>query len=255
MTFAPASLLAARTYLAGHGVPLAALGIVGDAAHGNEGYHVGWDRLRYGYAGQDYSVSDSPRDGHPTNAASALDIGGFPRLRELSVWLVAQCRAGVADTRDIREIIYTPDGRVVRRWDRLGFRSGGDDSHLWHTHISYFRDSENRDKTALFRRFFEGETMVQFDQTDDGFGNGKENLYSVYRILLSLLDGRETVDNLHWCGTPSARANTLHGKLDELLARPAVTLDEGTIGLIAQQLSAVVGTVVVDELAARLRRE
>ena len=60
--------------------------------------------------------------------------------------------------RDLREIIYSPDGKVVRRWDRLGKRSSGDDSHLWHTHFSFFRDSTkaDRDQTPLFRRYLTG---------------------------------------------------------------------------------------------------
>src|SRR5690606_2158341 len=30
-------------------------------------------------------------------------------------------------------------------------------SHEWHLHVSYYRDSEHRDKTAPFRRFFDGD--------------------------------------------------------------------------------------------------
>jgi hypothetical protein len=72
------------------------------------------------------------------------------------LWIVGQCKAGAPDTRDIREVIYSPDGVTVKRWDRLGKRSSGDDSHRDHTHISYHRDAEGRDKVSLFKRFFEG---------------------------------------------------------------------------------------------------
>jgi hypothetical protein len=153
MTFAPSPLKKAQAYL--HdvtGLGWASLGIVGDSAH-RGGYHCGSDRVD----ADDYSVDESARDRQGlSGAASALDIGSFNRLREFSKWLVAECKAGAEDTKDIREVIYSPDGQTVRRWDRLGIRSSGDSSHRFHTHISFFRDSEDRDKTAVFRRFFEG---------------------------------------------------------------------------------------------------
>ncbi|WP_431881809.1 hypothetical protein [Micromonospora chalcea] len=137
----------------------AEVGIVGDPAH-RGGYHCGSDRVVAG----DYSVLESDRDRNGLSAyASALDVGWFKvgvgsrtyDLRHLSVWCVNQCAAGAADARDIREIIYSPDGKTVRRWDRLGRRSSGDTSHLWHTHFSFFRDATKagRDLTPLFRRY------------------------------------------------------------------------------------------------------
>lgn len=170
MSYAPNTILAARTYIIGRtGLNPAAVGIVGDVAHGGEGYHSGWDGLRLAYGRDDYSVSESPRDGNPTDAAMALDIGEFKGWLDFNRWLVAQCKAGAADTQDIREVIYTLGDGVVRRWDRLGVRSGGDDSHLFHTHLSYFRDSEGKDKTALFRRYFEGGSAASEDDDDMGF--------------------------------------------------------------------------------------
>lgn len=162
MSYAPATTLAARSYLLSRGVPADGLGIVGDTAHGNEGYHCGWDRLSRGYGTGDYSYGESPRDRVKSNAAMALDIGGMSEqwTEDFNVWLVAQCAAGTPDTQDIREVIYRTRDDKVRRWDRLGRRTSGDLSHLWHTHISYFRDSESRDKTALFRRYFEGDTEL-----------------------------------------------------------------------------------------------
>jgi hypothetical protein len=44
------------------------------------------------------------------------------------LWLVGRCKAGDPDAADIREIIYTPDGKTVQRYDRLGIRSTGDSS-------------------------------------------------------------------------------------------------------------------------------
>jgi hypothetical protein len=166
MSYAPQTLSTARSYVIDAlGVPANSVGIVGNEATHFSGYHLGWDRIRANYGWGDYSVSESSRDANPTDGAMALDIGMFSKgvmnLRHLSLWLVAQCAAGAPDTKDIREIIYSPDGRVVKRWDRLGKRSSGDGSHLTHTHISYFRDSEKRDKTSLFRRYVEGEDDME----------------------------------------------------------------------------------------------
>lgn len=165
-TYAPQRLLELRRYLKPlTGLPDNALGIVGDATH-EGGYHHGWNlrRMRNG-ATADYSWTESLRDrNHPSDAASAFDIGTFARLRELSLWLVSECEAGAADTLDIREIIYSPDGKTVKRWDRLGHRTSGDPSHLTHTHVSYFRDAEPRDKIHLYQRFFERVAMSDADR-------------------------------------------------------------------------------------------
>jgi len=160
VTYAPQDLLDAIRYLQSQGAPAASLGIVGDPAHvSTGGYHVGRDDLAaHGRLGYDYSVIESPRDRRPTGAASAIDFTGASWWRSLTLWLVARTAAGTPGTEDIREIIYTPDGRTVHRWDRLGRRSTGDDSHLYHTHVSFFRDSEGRRGSflALLRSFFTG---------------------------------------------------------------------------------------------------
>jgi hypothetical protein len=179
VTYAPDDLLAVIRYLAGRGAPWASLGCVGDASHGTAGYHIGGDIVDW----DDYSRAESPRDRSvTTSAASAIDFAGTVWWRPLTLWLVDQCRAGAPGTEDIREIIYTPDGETVRRWDRLGFRTGGDDSHLWHTHISFFRDSEGHRSSflALLRRYFEptpiiltvteDDDMPQPQLIQDGFG-------------------------------------------------------------------------------------
>ncbi|RLK12445.1 hypothetical protein DER29_5725 [Micromonospora sp. M71_S20] len=191
MTRAPQNLLAVRRLLLEHlnrdpdrsrdqDLEPAEVGIVGDPAH-RGGYHCGSDRV----VTRDYSVVESSRDSSGlTLDASALDVGSFRvsvggrthDLRSFSTWCVEQCAADSADSRDIREIIYSPDGKVVRRWDRLRKRTSGDNSHLWHTHFSFFRDSTkaNRDQTPLFRRYLtaigliappeEEPTMEQTDQ-------------------------------------------------------------------------------------------
>ncbi|GLY21707.1 hypothetical protein [Micromonospora sp. NBRC 101691] len=205
MTSAPDTLMAARRLLLTHldvqpgrtvasDLDPAEVGIVGDPDHVG-GYHCGTDRVRReGGQIRDYSVTESTRDRTGlSDYACALDIGEFRRtvagrvydLPHLSAWIVAQCTAGTADTRDIREVIWSPDGRTVRRWDRLGRRSTGDSSHRWHTHISYHRDAikAGRDQTALFRRYLttigliKGDTMATVSEIVEGVwsaGFGKD---------------------------------------------------------------------------------
>lgn len=152
MSYAPQALLDAREYLLDKtGLPDAGIGIVGDKSH-TYGYHLGKDRLKAG----DYSASLSRDKRGLSNAAAALDIGNFSKLVALTAFLVAEAKAGRAP--DIREVIGPKgDGRAYR-WDfhddEIEKRSDGD-SHEWHVHISYYRDSQDRDKTALFKKFFE----------------------------------------------------------------------------------------------------
>lgn len=201
MTFAPQSIAEARQFLLAtfdmHPGHLAAdldpdeVGIVGDSAH-RGGYHCGRDRC----STSDYSVAESQRDRAGLSlASSALDVGEFDEvvagqrvtLRTLSLWLVEQCRAGTPDTADIREVIYSPDGKTVKRWDRLGRRSSGDSSHLVHTHISYFRDSEGRSKRPLFVRFAAQLRGLEEVETDMPFvaKDGDTGQYYVCDLITS----------------------------------------------------------------------
>jgi hypothetical protein len=165
MSYAPDRLLDLRHFFQIY-VPLpdSALGIVGDVNH-DGGYHCGWDRRRI-RNGQlsDYSWQDSTRDSsHKTDAASAFDVGWFDvvigntrvTLIDFNDWFVRECAASAPDTLDVRSMIYTLDRQTVVRWDRTGKRSGGDSSHLKHTHVSYFRDAEDRDKIGPYKRFFD----------------------------------------------------------------------------------------------------
>jgi hypothetical protein len=164
MSYAPPTLVALADYWKAHGgVPL---GIVGDASHvaGGTSYHLGKDHLIPGA----YSAI-LPRDkAGLTNAASAIDLGKlngtYTELRTFSKWLVAECQAGFGKpgslTRDIREVIYSPDGVTVWRWDGVNNQHAtgpgqGDLSHTTHTHVSEFRDSEFRDKIAAISGYFE----------------------------------------------------------------------------------------------------
>ena len=174
MSLAPGSLLDLQAYWVSQGG--VSLGIVGNAVH-CKGYHLGKDRIYGscacrpknicvpGLADRDYSVMTARDKRGLSNAASAIDLGrlggSLRNLYKFSEWLVEQCQANADGTSDLREVIYSPDGTSVLRWDReRGYWSAprpgeADASHLTHTHLSYYRDSENRDKRPLFARFFE----------------------------------------------------------------------------------------------------
>jgi len=143
----------------------AEVGIVGDTAHAQTGtsYHLGADQL-----GADAYSARTARDvAGLTNAASAVDVGEFEIVtskgtfthRDLAVWSVAQCRANAPDTRDTREIIYSPDGQRVFRYDReRGVTSAPTeripaDSHRWHNHYSQYRDATKAGRTTLLAHF------------------------------------------------------------------------------------------------------
>lgn len=178
MTYPPADLVAVQHYVRDRtGLPWDALGIIHGSPQGG-GYHEGHDLLHAaGRApedpGSDYSYAESLRDRHGlTDAGSAFDMGdGFGRFREITLGIVSACQRNDPRTRDVREVIYTPDGVTVRRFDRLGIRSSGDSSHLTHTHTSFFRDAEGRRDRAdnylgLLRELFEGvvDDMLDYSQ-------------------------------------------------------------------------------------------
>ena len=168
MTFAPPTLNALRDYIVLNGATF--LGIAGDTAHQTKGvsYHLGADQL----TADAYSRKLARDRAGLTNAASAIDIGkvggSLAGLQKLSVWLAKECANRAIDTLDIREVIFSPDGSKVMRWDEPtqqvyqgGTGTGqGDDSHRTHTHVSFYRDAEFRDHTALFRRYFEEDEVT-----------------------------------------------------------------------------------------------
>jgi hypothetical protein len=269
MTFAPDDLLAVRQHL------LATLdlhpglivdddldpdevGIVGDSAHAaTGGYHEGDDDLaRVGLLDSDYSKRESARDRPGTNAASALDIGEFVHRRAdgsvltlptLSVALVQACLAGDPRTRDIREIIYSPDGQSVHRFDRLGIRSSGDDSHLFHTHVSFFRDSEGRraqpdNVLGLLAELIEGRTAAVTEQEEPMWAKIRDQgtvWRSAGRVRIAapdgptatawqrLLPGQEVADETALTAllgpTVDPELTIVRAQLAELLARSTAT--------------------------------
>ncbi|MDT0531720.1 hypothetical protein RM555_22270 [Micromonospora sp. DSM 115977] len=286
MTRAPQNLLAVRRLLLDHlnvdpdavrdqDLEPAEVGIVGDPAH-RGGYHCGSDRV----VPRDYSVVESPRDSSGlTLDAAALDVGLFRvsvggrahDLRSFSTWCVAQCTAGTTDSRDIREIIYSPDGKVVRRWDRLRKRTSGDNSHLWHTHFSFFRDSikANQDQTPLFRRYLTTIGLLE----DDMSAEAESKINSIYAgMFLGGSSMGRSVDPD--AGGPAAASNSVVAKLDYAMQRlDALTVQLNTLSnkdftdeqaivtgvlaaltpeKIAAAIPATMAQQVADELARRL---
>lgn len=172
MTTNPPTLQALAAYWVARGG--VNLGVVGDDSHvgGGTSYHLGRSQL----SANAYSIRTTRDRLGLSEAASAIDLGKLDGtltgLRVFSVWLVAYARQNGEGTNDIREIIYSPDGTLVLRWDReRGFASppqGGeaDASHRTHTHISFYRDAEARDHTTAFRPYF-GEAMWKLSINDE----------------------------------------------------------------------------------------
>ena len=201
MTFSPPTLLELRAFLAPHtGLSAGNLGIVGDTAHVKRGvsYHLGRDQL----LADAYSRTTARDRAGLSNAASAMDIGNHHELRRMSRDLVAACRANAPGTSDIREVIYSPDGKKVLRWDRERghasapvksvLRSGkwtqGDPSHLFHTHVSWYRDSEARSKLAVFKPLY-GEAVGEDDVPLIDFTLAKDEVAGIIKVK----DGGATV--------------------------------------------------------------
>jgi len=167
MSYAPKSISNAMAVWTSNGG--VNLGVVGNTGH-TVGYHLGKDRIYDGsgpgIGDSDYSIKLARDKAGLTNAAAAADLGrlngSLGQLQSFSKWLVGRCKANAPGTSDIREVIYSPDGTAVKRWDnnaKVLYTGGdgtgqGDNSHRTHTHISFFRDSEARDKTIIFSPYF-----------------------------------------------------------------------------------------------------
>lgn len=294
MTVAKPKLLEARRLLLdrldahpGRTVPAdldpAEVGIVGDEDH-RGGYHVGRDRLD---PDDDYSVVESARDrrglaAHP-DWASAEDIGWFEveiggrthNLRTFSRWLVKQCEAGAPDTADIREVIWSPDGVRVQRWDRLRRRTSGDSSHRTHTHISEHRDADGSRMVALFRRYITEVLEDDMSLTDDDlrkigrtvatwdYRNG-EPVEEAYKVALRAADNAQSARSLAQQAVDLIRA--VQQRVDELAGRPlvdvatlAAQLTPGLVEALGDVLPAeqaqAIADLVVSRLAAGVRAQ
>lgn len=294
MTTAPESLKAVRRLLLEHldihenstayptDLDPAEVGIVGDPNH-RGGYHCGADRVDL----DDYSVRESPRDRNGlSDYACALDIGAWSmriagkthNLRSMSTWLVAQCKAGAPDTRDIREIIYSPDGTTVRRWDRLGKRSTGDSSHRWHTHISYHRDAikDGRDQALLMRRYLTSIGLIQAAQPKETIvpsiwdevlttagghqatagrflTDTADRTYQTLNVSVPIIRGdlqqnRLLLESILAAVTADGDRDAIIARIDQQAAELAAKLDQ-----VDEQVLAGLATRPLDEVATALR--
>lgn len=246
MTYADPALMKARNYLIGLGIPGNEIGIVGDESHRSSGgYHVGNDVLAMiGKLHSDYSKRQTEKDRPGSNAAMALDIGGLSgqQLSDLTNWLIAQCRAGTSDTRNIREVIgrKSPSGGI-QHYDALGIQTGLPAGHDTHTHISYYRDSEGGDKTSLFRRYFEGgSTSAPANPEGDEEG---------MKIIIANLTGRATL----WSGLRGVVpliAHSHEAAVEALDAAGAVRCTFPDPAALVEATGPIEGTTVADSIAA-----
>lgn len=269
MTYAPDDLKAIQRYCHEQtGQPWESLGIIHTTPRGG-GYHEGRDLLAAAgrapgpeYPYSDYSYAEASRDLRGmTDAGSAFDLGGdFTRFREITLGIVAACQRGDPRTADVREVIYTPDGRTVRRWDRLNVRNTGDDSHLGHTHVSWFRDSEGR--RARVDNFL-GLLVELFEGKDTGMDLTDTVPYASNRsvgTVLSDLYNQEMTGHSGYVATDKSYRTVLLDRVaaavDELRGRPvaaavAVDVDE-LVERLAAKLLPVIVEAIGDDLARRL---
>jgi hypothetical protein len=167
-------------------------GIVPDANH-RGGYHCGRSQV----SDSDYSVRESSRDREGLDEhSSGIDYGYFAvttargtfDLYSYNDWLKLLWEAGDDDTKDLREVIYSPNGVHVKRLDKLGIRSTGDSSHQTHTHHSEFRDADGHRMVNLARRWLqhigllagEGDDMTPEELLDFDPKDGKGGIPNPY---------------------------------------------------------------------------
>lgn len=199
MSYAPQSLREVASLWVAHGGKN--LGIVGDDDHkARPSYHNGRDVITaYGRTcATDYTICHRRDVRGLSDAASAIDLGpidgSYRQLRRFTKWLGDRLLAQAPDTADIREILGSPDGVTVLCWFSGQLFSDGkprtqtgcaNDSHLTHTHISYFRDSEFKDKTGPFVAYFAGEAPApKEDAMPSSFTAGGLKLASSYVVEL-----------------------------------------------------------------------
>jgi hypothetical protein len=145
-TRAPDSLETFWTYVHGK-IPSAQLGgIVGDAKHRAEQHTYHISRQDQGNGG--YSTESYRNQGGPSDLAAAFDLTLSPELM-VTVTRRLHVAALNRDPRlaNLAEFCGTLDNRNTYPWDMRSNTSEGvgswDDSHLWHVHLSFYRDTVN----------------------------------------------------------------------------------------------------------------
>ena len=200
---------------------------------------------------------------------------------------MTQCRADTPDSADLREIIYSPDGSVVRRWDRLGRRTDGVLGPGLPTHFSYFRDAtkSGHDLRPLYRRYLADIGLIRpaHPAPEVGLQQTDKLLYDTGlagRTIANVLADLQNLRNWEWSalGAPGVVNPPMSGSpaqlvlaMAELFPRVAAQVarlagedpaDEPALaasllaGLspaaIAAAIPAALAEQVADELAARL---
>lgn len=125
------------------------VGVLGDGAH-TYGYHRSRNWLNDHNPG-DYSTTSARDRKGPGDAASAIDVRLAPaQMKTVTGRLMKAAKAKDRRLRVVREFFGTLNGRDVAGWDLLKHQAsnGADDSHLWHVHVSIYRDSVS-DKAGL----------------------------------------------------------------------------------------------------------
>lgn len=115
-------------------------GIIGDSAH-DYGYHRGRNYVGYG----DYSAVLPPDLGGDGEAACGLDVSLPPdQMSAATQRLLNAVSSGDGRTAAVREFYGTVDGYNVVGWDQAyACPATSDSSHLWHIHISVYRQWAN----------------------------------------------------------------------------------------------------------------
>ena len=232
------------------------LGVVGNDKHCG-GYHLGRDRIFgacackpkgkcvSGQHDDDYSVKEQRDRNGLSDAASALDLGqlagSFLNLQKFSVWLVEQCQAKEPGTADIREVIYSPNGKKVQRYSGIDGlihtgKGNGDKSHKKHTHISFFRDSEKRDKRPIFAEFFEEEDMPGLKVASPESVSGIVTVKDILGV-----EARQIADNESFAMMPGSQKRAfLKGRLlDDPLGADSAGNDRHTVFIIGDELAVI----------------
>lgn len=234
------------------------LGVVGNQQH-CVGYHLGKDRIfgscackpkpkgmcQAGKKGDDYSVQQQRDSNSLSDEASALDLGpldgSLPNLRTFSIWLVEQCMANKPGTSDIREVIYSPNGKKVQRYEGLDGKihtgkGNGDGSHKTHTHISFFRDSVERDKRPIFAPFFEEKDMPGLRVASPESVAGTVTVKDIAGV-----QARQIADNESFKMPPGSKKRAfLKGRLlDDPLGKDSPGNDRHTVFVVGEELAVI----------------
>lgn len=175
MSTAPQTLVDLRIDLAARaGVDKRNFGITGRATTRRPwGFHLGEKDITGGPPAvgmaKDYSVQHRRNKRGLTNASAGFDIRlPVGRLKKLAAHLVDLAKTG-KDGGMLFEVIGPDSTGAAKRWaiDTKWQPRPARADHEWHIHISFFRDTEFKDKRPLFDGFFGTATPIPVDPTPE----------------------------------------------------------------------------------------